>query len=250
MTMIYATLMFIFGALMTSFYHVIAVRIPNQESIKGRSHCDACHHQLRWMDVIPILGYLINKGKCHYCKSKIPICHLFLELLGGLIFMTSFLIYGFTLEFIIVIVMISVFMVESISDIKYNIVIDRIWMIGLVPLVVIRIIENSFFTHLLSAAILFTLLYSTAFISQKITKKEALGGGDVKLFIFIGFLVTYQLGILTLFLASLLGLIYGMIKYRDKHNGIPLVPFIFIATIIVYFYGQDFVNWYFGLLGM
>ncbi|MCR3906532.1 MAG: prepilin peptidase [Tenericutes bacterium] len=250
MIIFYAIFMFIIGALMTSFYHVVATRIPKHETIMGRSHCESCNHQLRWIDVIPILGYLMNRSRCHYCQSKIPICHLLLEILGGLLFMMTFLIFGFTLELAITLIMISVFLIESISDIKYNVVIDRVWIIGLIPLVLIRIIEKSFFTFLLSAVILFTLLFLIAFIAHKITKKDALGGGDVKIYIFVGFLVTYQLGILTLFLASLFGFIYGMIKLRNKQNGIPLVPFIFIATLIVYFYGQDFLNWYFSLLGM
>jgi prepilin signal peptidase PulO-like enzyme (type II secretory pathway) len=83
MTILYTSLIFIFGSLLTSFYLVLGERLPKNDSINGRSHCDTCHHELRWIDIIPIFGYLINRGKCHFCKSKIPICHLILELLGG-----------------------------------------------------------------------------------------------------------------------------------------------------------------------
>ncbi|MDO9628755.1 MAG: prepilin peptidase, partial [Acholeplasmataceae bacterium] len=107
MTILYATLIFILGALLTSFYLVIGERLLKFESISGRSHCDKCRHELRWIDIIPIFGYLINFGKCHFCQTKIPIRHLLFELLGGALFSMSFLIYGFSFELAIILIFIS-----------------------------------------------------------------------------------------------------------------------------------------------
>jgi prepilin signal peptidase PulO-like enzyme (type II secretory pathway) len=250
MTILYAILIFILGSLLTSFYHVLGDRLPKFESINGRSHCDTCKKELRWIDIIPIFGYLLNRGKCHFCKSKIPICHLLLELIGGALFSISFLIYGFSLELAIVLIFISVFIIESISDQKYMIVLDRIWIIGIIPVIAIRIIQGEFFTYLISSAALFSILFLIAYLSQKIYKKDALGGGDVKLFIFIGFILTLGQGLLALFLTSLFGFIYGMIKLRTKHQEFPLVPFIFLGVMISYLYGQDIINWYLSLLRM
>ena len=216
MTILYTSLIFIFGSLLTSFYLVLGERLPKNESINGRSHCDTCHHDLRWIDIIPIFGYLINRGKCHFCKSKIPVCHLLLELLGGALFSISYLIYGFSFELAILLIFISVFMIESVSDRKYMIVLDRIWMIGIIPLIIIRIIQGEFLTYLISAAALFSILFIIAYLSQKIYKKDALGGGDVKLFIFIGFILTIGQGLLALFMTSLFGFIYGIIKLRTS----------------------------------
>ena len=89
------------------------------------------------------------------------------------------------------------------------IVLDRIWIIGIIPVIAIRIIQGEFFTHLISSAVLFSILFLIAYLSQKIYKKDALGGGDVKLFIFIGFILTLGQGLLALFLTSLFGFIYG-----------------------------------------
>ncbi|MBU1144057.1 MAG: prepilin peptidase [Firmicutes bacterium] len=250
MTILYTSLIFIFGSLLTSFYLVLGERLPKNESINGRSHCDTCHHDLRWIDIIPIFGYLINKGKCHFCKSKIPICHLLLELLGGALFSISYLIYGFSFELAILLVFISVFMIESVSDRKYMIVLDRIWMIGIIPLIIIRIIQGEFLSYLISSAVLFSILFIIAYLSQKVYKKDTLGGGDVKLFIFIGFILTIGQGLLALFMTSLFGFIYGIIKLRTKHQEFPLVPFIFIGVMISYLYGQDIINWYLSLLRM
>ncbi|MDO9628820.1 MAG: A24 family peptidase, partial [Acholeplasmataceae bacterium] len=114
----------------------------------------------------------------------------------------------------------------------------------------IRIIQGEFLTYLLSSAVLFSILFLIAYLSQKIYKKDALGGGDVKLFIFIGFILTIGQGLLALFLTSLFGFVYGMIKLRKKHQEFPLVPFIFLGVMISYLYGQDIINWYLSLLRM
>ena len=88
MTIFYSILMFILGALLTSFFELLADRIPKKESIMGRSHCDQCHETLKWVDILPIIGYFIQKGKCASCGRKISFCYPLLELLGGFIFLS------------------------------------------------------------------------------------------------------------------------------------------------------------------
>ncbi|MCF7930640.1 MAG: prepilin peptidase [Acholeplasmataceae bacterium] len=250
MTLMYAILIFITGALFTSFFQLVAQRIPNHESINGRSYCPHCHHQLRWVDIFPIFGYLVNRGKCHFCKIPIPISHLLLEFLGGTLFAVSYLLIGFELELIVALVMISVLLLESISDALYMVVIDRIWMIGIIPLIVIRIIQGKFLDYGLSSLVLFAILFMFAYIGKKMYHKEAFGGGDVKIYLFIGFVLTYQLGILSLFLASLFGLIYGIAKRKTAGIEIPLIPFIFAGVLIAYFFGEYIMSWYLNLLGV
>ncbi len=250
MTLVYAILIFILGALFTSFFQLVAQRIPNHESINGRSYCPHCHHQLRWADILPVFGYLLNKGKCYFCKMPIPISHVLLEIFGGALFVFAYLIIGFQLELIVVIIMISVLLLESISDTLFMVVIDRVWMIGIVPLIVIRIIQGNFLEYGLSSLVLFSILYMFAFIGKKMYHKEAFGGGDVKIYLFIGFVLTYQLGILSLFLASLFGLIFGIAKRRTMGSEIPLIPFIFAGVFIAYFFGDFIMSWYLNLLGV
>jgi len=250
MTLVYSVLIFILGALFTSFFQLVAERIPNHESINGRSYCPKCHETLRWVDILPVFGYLINKGKCHFCNMTIPVSHLLLEIFGGALFVFAYLTLGFQLELIVAVIMISVLLAESISDALYMIVIDRIWMIGIVPIIAIRIIQGDFFKYALSSVIMFTILYLFAYLGKKIYHKEAFGGGDVKIYLFIGFCLTYQLGILSLFLASLFGLIYGIIKRKSGSSEIALIPFIFAGVFISYFYGDLLISWYLNLLGV
>ncbi|TNF07789.1 MAG: prepilin peptidase [Bacillota bacterium] len=240
---------FIIGMLLSSFFGVIAMRIPNKESLMGRSYCPKCHHQLRFIDVLPLVGYFINKGRCRDCKETIPIIYLVIEVIGGLLFLGAYLLYGFTLSFVIAVILISVLMIESISDFEQMIVIDRIWMIGIIPLIVIHIIQKNILTHLLSSLILFAILYSISYIGSKVYKKEALGGGDVKLYIFIGFVLTWQQGLLSLFLASFFGLIFGLI-FKKQNKLMPLVPFIALGVMISFVFGHQMIDWYINLLRM
>ncbi len=250
MIIVYSVLIFILGALFTSFFHLIAQRLPNKESITGRSYCPHCHHELRLIDVMPIFGYLINRGKCHYCKLPIPISHLITEFIGGLLFVGSYLMVGFSIELAIAWIMISILMIETISDQTYMIVIDKIWIIGIVPLIIIRIFQGNILTYLLSAAIMFSILYLFSWLGQKIYHREAFGGGDVKLYLFIGFVLTIEQGILSLFLAALFGLVYGLIRKNKTNPEIALVPFIFAGVVIAFFFGNSMIDWYINLLGV
>ena len=250
MTILYSILIFLFGSLFTSFFHVLATRLIKKETLKGRSHCDHCNHDLKLIEVLPIIGYLINKGRCRYCNEKVDIKYLIYEIIGGILYLIPFLIYGFTLDYLVIVILISVLIIESIADIDYMIVIDKIWMIGMVPLLIIRIIEGNIFEYLISSGILFSIMFFIAIIGRSIAKKDALGGGDIKIYLFIGLALAFPQGILSIFIASLFGLIYGIIFIKDKDNYLPLIPFIALSVYLSYLVGESIISGYLNLLGM
>lgn len=250
MTIWIAILIFLYGMVFTSFFEVVASRLPKHESLNGRSHCDHCHHTLRYRDILPILGYMLNKGKCHFCKKPIPWYHPWVELGGGLVFLIAYAYYGLSLNFWVSIILICVLMIESFSDIHYRIVIDRIWMIGIIPLIIIRIIQGDILTYVLSSVVMFLGLYLLAFIAETLLKKEALGGGDIKLYAFIGLLLPLPLAFFSLCIASLLGLLFLIVKRNRKDPYLPLVPFIFAGVLIAFFYGDMMIKSYLTWIGM
>lgn len=249
MDIFYSIIFFLLGATLTSFYFVVGLRIPKKLSLNGRSQCDQCNHTLRFIDVIPIFGFLINKGKCHFCKNKINVFYPIFEAFGGVLFLFLYQNIKFELELIIALTLVSVLIIETISDIAYRIVIDRVWIIGFLIILVIRIIQGDIATYLLSSAILFVSLYLIAWGVSKALKKEALGGGDIKLYAMIGLTMNIYNGLLSLFLASLIALIYAIITRKTK-SYFPLVPFISFAVLIVYQYGDSIIQWYLNLFGM
>lgn len=250
MTLLYSIFIFLFGSLFASFVQLVADRLPNKETLLGRSYCPNCHVDLRFIDVLPIIGYFINKGKCHHCHEKISISYLLTELIGGLLFVTAYLLIGFELELVIAFVMILVLLAESLSDIKNMIVIDKIWMVGLIPVIIIRIIQGQFKDYLISSVVMFGLLFLILFLGKLYAKKEVLGGGDVKLYLFIGFVLLLPESFLSLFFASIFGVIYASIRKKDKSSYLPLVPFLFLGVILSYYFGALLIQWYLNLLGM
>jgi len=250
MNLLYIILFFILGATLTSFYHLIGERIPKKISIAGRSYCNHCKKTLRFIDELPIIGYIINLGKCHFCKKPIPVKYLLYEIFGGALFLLSYITFGFTLELIVSLTLISVFLVEIVSDSLYQIVIDRVWIIGAVIVIITRSIQGVIWEYLLSGAILFSILFLIGFLGKKIAKKEALGGGDIKLYLFIGLAMNVWNSLLSLFLACIVALLFAIIRMKSLKKYIPLVPFIFVGVFIAYFYGDAIISWYLNLFGM
>lgn len=250
MTILYAILFFFLGSLLTSFFQVLAYRLPKKETLLGRSYCPNCHVDLRLVDVLPLFGYLINRGKCHFCHEKISLSYFLSELFGGILFTTAFLLTGFSLELIIAFIMILVLLTESVTDIEKMEIVDSIWMIGIIPVIIIRIIQSTFSQYLVSSLVIFLALFLMMFLGKKIAKKEVLGGGDVKLYVFIGMVLSIPLSFLSLFLASLFGVVFALIKKKKAEAYLPLVPFIFLGVLVSYFYGQLLIDWYLNLLGM
>lgn len=248
MVIFLAILIFYLGASLSSFSNLLAMRMIDNQKIDGFSHCDSCGAKLRFVDVMPIFGYLINLGKCHFCENKINPKHLIIELIGGIIYMISYLIIrDITLDLAIAFIMIFVLMTESLTDIYKRIVYDRIWLIGLGIIIILRLSQGEILPYLLSSAILFSLMFILALFGKIIFKKEAFGGGDIKIYLFIGFCITYDLGLLSLFIASIFGLTYALVKRLNFSKELPFIPMISSAVLFCYFYGKDLLDWYLNL---
>lgn len=242
---------FLIGSLLTSYLVLFVSRFGISQSIVGRSHCDSCGRKLRIIDVIPIVGYFINFGHCKNCGAKIPLIYPIFELIGGLVFMLIHSTHQY--DYLVKIEISFIFLVlftESYSDIVKRIVIDRVWLIGFVALLVTSIIRGSVLNHLFSSAVMFLGLLTLSYLMDKLSKKDSLGGGDIKLYLFIGMVLELPLAFLSLFFASVFGLLYAMIKKNKSDPYIPLVPFISLGVFVAYFWGQDLINWYLSLLGM
>lgn len=118
---IYFTVCFFFlGALFASFYNVIGIRVLEKRSLLGNSICPKCNHKLRLIDVFPLLGYLINRGKCHFCRAPIHIKYFLIELFGGALLSMSFWFLGFTLEFFYLFMIYSMLIIVSVSYYEYH----------------------------------------------------------------------------------------------------------------------------------
>jgi len=236
---------FIVGTIFGSFYNVVGYRTPKGKSIiSPPSHCPNCNHKLKALDLIPILSYLIGKGKCRYCNKKISLFYPFFETLTGILFVLTYISFGFNINIIIPITFISMLIIVIISDYKFMIIPDSILLtFSLIIIVEILLIYGPIILlkHLLSAILAFLTMWALKKLGDFLFKKESMGGGDIKLLGTFGLVIGYPMAILSIFLASIIALPPSIITLKDNDDHIiPFGPFLAIAAIIIILAQIDF----------
>ncbi|WP_432358388.1 prepilin peptidase [Sporosarcina sp. UB5] len=246
MNVVWLLLFFIYGSIFGSFFNVVGLRVPKKESIiSPPSHCTKCNRKLRLLDLIPIISYVILRGKCNGCGQKISPLYPLIEFVTGALFAFTFIRLGFSLELIIALLFVSLLVIITVSDLAYMIIPDKVLLPFAIAFLLLRwvIPTSPWWDSLLGAVVGFAVLYLIAVVS-----KGGMGGGDIKLFFVIGLVLGTVNTLVTLFLASLIGSVVGI--YMLKKNGkgrktpIPFGPAIATAAVISYFFGADFVEWY------
>ncbi len=230
--------MFIIGAIFGSFYNVVGLRIPINESIiTPASHCPRCQHKLTGIELIPILSYFIQKGKCKNCREKISIIYPIFESLCGLLFALAYLSFGFSKELIIALTFISMLIIIVISDINYLIIPDSILLIFGILLVGEISLFYGFETlvkALANGTLSFLLMFALKKFGDFLFKKESMGGGDIKLMFIIGMVISFPMSILAIFLASFIGLPIALaIMKKNSTHILPFGPLLALGAIII-----------------
>ena len=237
--MIIIVYMFIIGAVLGSFYMVVGDRLSNNESIVvPRSHCSKCNYILSWYELIPIVSYIIQRGKCKNCHTKLSISYMLIEILSGTLFALSYYLYGFNYEFFMSIIISSLLIIIYVSDFKYLIINDE----PLIIAITLSIITNFVFLGtikglylIISGLVMFIFMYLVKLFGDKAFKRESLGGGDIKLAFFIGCTLGLRLAFVSLIIASFLALPYAsyyVVKKQERE--IPFGPFLITGVLITF----------------
>lgn len=239
MNVIIAIYIFIIGTIMGSFFNVVAHRSSNNESIiKPGSHCESCQHLLKWYELIPIISFLIQGGRCRQCHTKLSWWYPLIEIITGLFYLFSYLYFGLSPDFFISLVISSVLVITCITDFNYLIILDEPLVIGSILIIIITLITSGLVDTLiaiLSGLLLFFFMLLVKILGDKAFKRESLGGGDIKLSFFIGLSLGYKLAFVNLVLASFLTLpiaFYYLVKYKDRE--VPFGPFLIISNFIIF----------------
>ena len=240
MDTLYLIIFFILGTYFGSFFTVIGLRLPKNENFTtSHSHCDSCMHELKLYDMVPILSFLFQRGKCRYCKAKIDSLSTFVEFFTGLLFAVSYYSFGFTWEFAIGLGIVSLLMIVLVSDLTYLIIPDEVLIFFSIYFIIFQILNLGIVGALLkvvSGIFLFSVLYFIMLIGNKVLKKECLGGGDIKMMFVFGLILEPLLGTLSIFLGSFIALPISLILLRNQdEKQIPFGPFLLIALAIIYF---------------
>lgn len=247
MDKIYLIIFFIFGSVMGSFYHVIATRLSNGKSIiKPASHCDKCKHILKWYELIPIVSYIIQLGRCRKCKTKLPISYFLMEICTGILFAVCYHVFDNPLEIAVAIVFVSSLIIIIISDIEYMIILDEVLIVAIAAIVLLYIIDIGFYEtsiKVLCGAGAFATMLLIKKLGDAMFKQESLGGGDIKLMFLIGLVIGYEMSICNIFFATFIAFPIALILLlAKKDNIIPFGPFLSMAAILLYIWGINFTD--------
>ena len=263
-------LVFIFGAMIGSFLNVCIYRIPrNQSIIFPRSRCSSCRKYIRWYDNIPLLSYILLKGKCRFCKRKIPFRYFIVESLGALLFLMLFINFGFTHKFWIYGALTFSLITVTFIDFDFQIIPDRISLGGLGLGFLLSIFiprlhnqltwQKGFIASIVGALVGAGLIYlimsignfglflvrrisislkRNSYWRKKLKRyrhiKESMGFGDLKLMGMLGAFLGWKMIIIVFLFAPFLGAPIGLyLRFKKNVDLIPYGPYIAIASFIV-----------------
>jgi leader peptidase (prepilin peptidase)/N-methyltransferase len=246
-------LIFVLGLIVGSFSNVCIYRIPRNESvIYPASHCPKCRSNISPKDNIPLLSYILLKGRCRNCKSKISIQYPVVEFLTGFIYLIIYLIYGLSIQTLIYIILSSALIIIAFIDLNEQIVPDVISLPGIVIGFILSFFVPyiSFVNSALGVVVGGGIISVIGLAGSVIFKKEAMGGGDIKLAAMIGAFLGWRYTIISLFfgffLGALTGIILIMTKIKKREDAIPFGPFIALGSIITLLWGEKILSWYIG----
>jgi len=245
---------FLFGLVIGSFLNVCIYRVPLGKSIVfPPSSCPACGFRIKPYHNIPVISYILLKGRCASCGVSISPVYPLVELLNGLLYAAALYRFGLGGEAFLAMALLSAFIVVAFVDLEHQIIPNEITYAG-IPLGLVLgplVFHTGFVNSLLGVAIGGGFLFSVGFIFSIIIKTEALGFGDVKLMAMIGGFLGWKMVLLTILLGSLTGAVVGIgliaIKKKDRRAMIPFGPFLVTGAIIALFYGREIMGLYFGL---
>jgi len=257
--------LFLLGLAVGSFLNVLIDRLPKGESINGRSRCDHCKKKLTGWDLIPVLSFIILRGRCRYCKHKLSFYYPLVELITGLSFILIFNYQisplrplGFEgqaisqfLNLLISLGLFSCLIVIFFSDLKYQIIPDSMQVAFFIFSLLLKSAEifqkkcvGGGLLHCYIATLL-PWLFSGVVVMLPIlflwwvTRGRGMGFGDVKLAFSIGFLLGLKDGILSLYLAFILGAVVGLVliilKKKKLKSKIAFGPFLVLGMILLFF---------------
>ena len=257
-----AVFFFVYGSILGSFFNVLIYRLPAKESIMfPASHCPKCGNTLSALENIPILSWLFLRGKCSNCKSKISIQYPLIELATAILSLLSWYILFnpfFTpdrafylyipelLQLLTILILIPI----TIIDIRHFIIPDSITLGGLSLAILAAFIPEGItpLSALIGILAGGGTLYLIGIIGSFAMKKEAMGGGDIKLMAFVGALWGWEVASVAIMVAAFAGTIAGgvmmLLKKLDEDHKIPFGPYLAFGIIIALFWGESLLNWY------
>lgn len=253
-------IVFVFGLIVGSFLNVCIYRLPREISIiSPSSTCPACKTGIKPWDNIPLISYLLLKGKCRHCGERISFRYPIVELLNGLLYLLLFYSFGFGWHLIPLFAFVSALIVITLIDLEFQIIPDVITFPG----IIIGLVSSSFllpdpFIDINSPDIKVGFINSLIglflggglFFIIAVLSRGGMGGGDIKMMAMVGAFMGWKAVLLVTFIGSLTGSLVGillmLLKGKDRKTKVPFGPFLALGSLITLFFGGKIINWYLG----
>lgn len=253
-----AFFVFVAGAIIGSFLNVCIYRLPRHKSIiNPPSHCPYCKRNIPWYDNVPIISYIVLMGKCGKCRKRISLRYPFVEIAAGAMAVILYLTFGPGVRFAAYSALVSALIVSTFVDFEFGEIPDEITLGGLAA----GLAASVAFPSIMGEAGRLAALKASAMgaaagggaillmgvAGKLVFRKEAMGGGDVKLMAMIGSVLGWKLAILTFFIAPFFGAGVGMmVRASQGRETIPYGPYLSLAAVVSLFYGNDILRLVFG----
>jgi len=261
MTILLAVIFTLLGIAIGSFLNVCIDRLPLRKSlVHPPSQCDACRHRLSLKDLVPLFSYLWLRGHCRYCRARIPLRILLVELICGILFFAAFWRFGLSAQFALTAFWSCVFLVIIFIDWEHQLILNKVTYPAAIVALVILAIDSllpepgilgnlgflpqpSILSGIIGGAIGFVFFLIVFLINPK-----GMGMGDVKLAGLIGLVIGLPLvtvALLTgIFLGGLVAIVLLLLRRKGRKDVIPYGTFLAIGPILTLLWGNDIFNWY------
>ena len=231
------------GLLWGSFANVCIVRLPeNKGVISGRSSCPKCKKKISWYDNIPVISYMLLRGKCRICNKEISTQYLIVELLIALFFLIEYFYFGLTLTTVLLFILTLALIIIFFIDLKHFIIPDVVTF----PLMIIGFLKSfdpnlneifpNYINSLIGGCFGYGIIWGVIFFYKKFKNKEGMGLGDAKLLSAIGFWFGWISIPFILFFSSFAALIFavpGLLnKSKNMSSQIPFGPYIILGCVL------------------
>jgi leader peptidase (prepilin peptidase)/N-methyltransferase len=268
---------FVYGLVVGSFLNVCIHRLPRHESVvRPRSRCPGCGNLIAAYDNIPLISYLLLRGRCRHCRVRISPLYFFIELAAALLAVFLYSIYGLTAEFAKAAMLTAALLVLVVTDWQERILPDRVTFPGMAAGVVFSLVVPvndgaglfltrlaglgdtstrlaSLLDSLLGALLGAGLLWGLGEVYFRLRGREGMGFGDVKMMAMVGVFLGPKLTLLTIFLGSTLGAVLGLafIAAAGKSSAyeLPFGSFLGAAAVVAMIWGRAILGWYLGYFG-
>jgi leader peptidase (prepilin peptidase) / N-methyltransferase len=249
-TLIAPVTVFVLGLIIGSFCNVVIYRVPLGKSIIAPgSHCHLCSTPLLPWDNIPLLSYILLKGRCRNCKGPISLRYPLVELISGILYVLLWFKFELNILFAVYAMLVSTLLVVALIDYDHKIIPNIITLPGMVIGLglTIYVLPITLVDSLLGLLLGGSLFYLIAFLT-----KGGMGGGDIKLIAMIGAFLGWPGALFTIFsgalLGSLVGIVLMLLGRKGRKDKVPFGPFLSCGAILFILSGKDLINWYLNLL--